>query len=146
MGEKSLKKWMEGVVGYWEKPSEEEEAEGGRKEERQLSALSFKFSSSRKGKKIFEFSFQMCRWVFLNLEQLVVMYANGSARVGSWLCLAEGVLQAECPSFHYSLVGDPSAKPPLCTALMTEVLCGSCHWAGVCRPFLLDSCHLGSHN
>lgn len=73
MGEKSLKKWMEGVVGYWEKPSEEEEAEGGRKEERQLSVLSFKFSSSRKGKKIFEFSFQMCRWVFLNLEQLVVM-------------------------------------------------------------------------
>lgn len=69
-----------------------------------------------------------------------------SARVGSWLCLAQGGLQAECPSFHYSLIGDPSVRPPPCTALMTEVLCGSCHWAGVCRLFLLDSCHLWSHN
>lgn len=32
--------------------------------------MSFKFSST--GKKILEFSFQMCRWVFLSLEQLLV--------------------------------------------------------------------------
>lgn len=52
MDEKSLRKWMEGVAGCWEKPSEEEEVEGGRKEERQLSVLSFKFRSSSTGKKI----------------------------------------------------------------------------------------------
>lgn len=117
----------------------------GRKEERQLSVLSFKFSSSRTGKKITEFSFQMCRWVFLSLEQLVVckwLRKGGLLALG----LSQGDLQAECPSFHYSLMGDPSARSPPCTALMTEVLCGSCLWAGVCRLFVLDSCHSGSHN
>lgn len=87
----------------------------------------------------------MCRWVFLSLEQLVVckwLRKGGLLALG----LSQGDLQAECPSFRYSLMGDPSARSPPCTALMTEVLCGSCRWAGVCRLFVLDSCHSGSHN
>lgn len=42
--------------------------------------------------------------------------------------------------------GRPFSEASSLHCPVTEVLCGSCHWAGVCRTFLLDSCHLGSHN
>lgn len=39
MGEKPLRKWMQGVAGCWENPREEEEVEGGRKRGSCLSCL-----------------------------------------------------------------------------------------------------------
>lgn len=64
-------------------------------------------------------------WALLSREQLVGFMSL--AREERAPCLAQGYLQAEYQSFHCSLIGDPSVRPPPCIALTTAVRCGSCH-------------------